>query len=396
LDNLVHFGAGYCSELDHYMALQPEHVLLVEGDPKVASILRERTLGLAQVVINKSVIAGQAGAASFICYNLPGTGALHEVAALLDIYPGLRKVDEFPVHTVTASSLLNTLELQPEQDNLLVIDLPGEELPVLKELLQSEKLYLFKDINLYCGQQPLYETGEKASVILNWLESHGFDLSDKGSNQNSDRPCWMLRRNSLQQHYQALQKQLVKQKAAYDEQVRLANERQAQIEQLTKAKNEQARLANERQAQIEQLTKAKNEQVRLANERQAQIEQLTKAKNEQARLANERQAQIEQLTKAKNEQLKLANERKTQIEQLTNAKNEQTHLAVSRQILCDQEKLRADNNQQELQNKQKELEKLEQQLAELNQRLPMLDNEFVKAEAQIELIKDILIREKAF
>ena len=354
MDNLVHFGAGYCSELDHYMALQPEHVLLVEGDPKVASILRERTLGLAQVVINKSVIAGQAGAASFICYNLPGTGALHEVAALLDIYPGLRKVDEFPVHTVTASSLLNTLELQPEQDNLLVIDLPGEELPVLKELLQSEKLYLFKDINLYCGQQPLYETGEKASVILNWLESHGFDLSDKGSNQNSDRPCWMLRRNSLQQHYQALQKQLVKQKAAYDEQVRLANERQAQIEQLTKAKNEQARLANERQAQIEQLTKAKNEQ------------------------------------------LKLANERKTQIEQLTNAKNEQTHLAVSRQILCDQEKLRADNNQQELQNKQKELEKLEQQLAELNQRLPMLDNEFVKAEAQIELIKDILIREKAF
>jgi chromosome segregation ATPase len=42
------------------------------------------------------------------------------------------------------------------------------------------------------------------------------------------------------------------------------------------------------------------------------------------------------------------------------------------------------------------LQKLEQENAELAQRQQLLDEELIKAEAQIELIKDILIREKAF
>ena len=88
--------------------------------------------------------------------------------------------------------------------------------------------------------------------------------------------------------------------------------------------------------------------------------------------------------------------RQAQVEALTKARDEQVHLVLTHQQQSKQEKQRADDNQRQLEQKQEEIEKLDQRLAELNQRLPMLDDEFVKAEAQIELIKDILIREKAF
>ena len=104
IETLVHLGAGKCSELDYYMSLQPKHMLLVEGDPEIADALLERTANLAQVVVENSVIAGQSGESSFIRYNLPGTGALHEATSLLETYPGLRKTHEFSVSTVAPSS----------------------------------------------------------------------------------------------------------------------------------------------------------------------------------------------------------------------------------------------------------------------------------------------------
>lgn len=97
-------------------------------------------------------------------------------------------------------------------------------------------------------------------------------------------------------------------------------------------------------------------------------DELTKARDEQAKLASERQARIEELTKARDD---LAKKR----DELTKARDEQAKLAESRQKQI------------------KELEARLASLAELEERQALLVEEMTRAEGQIDLIKDILLRE---
>jgi hypothetical protein len=126
----------------------------------------------------------------------------------------------------------------------------------------------------------------------------------------------------------------------------------ASLETYTERLNQQHRLESE------QLIQAKAGAEKLAIERAQQAEQATKAKDEQARLAQERQVQIEQLTQAKAAVEKTAGERLQKINEL---------------LL-------------EIQNR-----KVSE--AELVSRQKLMHDEIVRAEAQLELIKDILLRE---
>ncbi|MEG7525347.1 MAG: hypothetical protein M3H12_20055, partial [Chromatiales bacterium] len=215
-----------------------------------------------------------------------------------------------------------------EQRNRLIIDLPGEELSVLKALQQADQLHFFEQLQLHCGRQSLYEGGEPATTILQWLQDQGFDLLTEDDSQDPDRPCWDLNRNKLQLDHRDLKKQLVQQTKIHDEQKALLNERQIQVGQLTKALEGQAKLLAENKTLLEKANQAKAAQEKLANERQTQIEQLTMVKEEQTKHVAESKTQLEKANQAKAVQEKLANERQAQVEQLTKARDEQTKLAA--------------------------------------------------------------------
>ncbi|WP_036253114.1 hypothetical protein [Methylobacter sp. BBA5.1] len=198
---------------------------------------------------------------------------------------------------------------------------------------------------------------------------------------------------------------------ARNEQTRLASERQRRIEQLTQVINDAAkkqekeqqealsRLAQERekqtrlQTEIQQLVQAKDEQAQLAAERMQQIELLTIAKAETKKQADERQNQIAALIQAKDEQARLADERMQRIEQLTVAKAEaekqagerQNQIAALIQAKDDQEKLSADRLQR--------IKQLETELTDTQARQSILNEEMIKAEAQINLIKELILEE---
>jgi septal ring factor EnvC (AmiA/AmiB activator) len=70
---------------------------------------------------------------------------------------------------------------------------------------------------------------------------------------------------------------------------------------------------------------------------------------------------------------------------LTAARDEQAKLAQARQTEIDTLKSR-------LQEQQKRVTELESQIAERDQRQSLMDEELHKAEGQIELIKDLLLR----
>jgi chromosome segregation ATPase len=106
-----------------------------------------------------------------------------------------------------------------------------------------------------------------------------------------------------------------------------------------------------------------------------------KATMEQEKQVAESGAEIVRLTQTRDEQTKFATERQTQIQQLTQTRDEQAKLATELQRQLDE--------------KQKRLHQIESQNAEFTSRQSLLQDEMIRAEAQIDLIKDVLLREPA-
>jgi len=208
---------------------------------------------------------------------------------------------------------------------------------------------------------------------------------------------------------------------ARDEQAKLATERQAQLNQLTKekaeltaardtlakdkaaltqARDEQAKLATERQAQFDQLTKEKAELTAARDALAKDKTALTQARDEQAKLATERQAQFDQLTKEKAELATARDALAKDNTALTQARDEQSQLATERKAQLDKITAERDQLQKSLNENKKALEGAKQQIQQLEEeaseslhRQQLLHEELIKAEAQIELIKDLLLRE---
>ncbi|MEO8332083.1 MAG: hypothetical protein ABI479_06585, partial [Gallionella sp.] len=120
-----------------------------------------------------------------------------------------------------------------------------------------------------------------------------------------------------------------------------------------------------------------------------QLEKLTKERDEQAKwhLDNKKWAEGLSADKSQLEQ---------QLAQLTNAREEQTRLANERYLQIQQLTVERDQKSKMLAESQQKFSDFEQQRGELEHRQRLLDEEMIKAEAQLDLIKDILIREKAF
>jgi FkbM family methyltransferase len=173
---------------------------------------------------------------------------------------------------------------------------------------------------------------------------------------------------------------------ARDEQRRLAEERLAQLEQVTKSHDKQAKLVADLTVQLQQLTTAKEQLAGQISRADRRIEELSRTSAEQKGLVAERQVQIERLIGERDGQMKLAVDRKMELEKVSKARDEQAALAQTRETeIAKQKHL--------LQEGQKRIVQLEAQLADMTMRQTLLNEEIVKAEGQIDVIKHVLLGE---
>lgn len=175
---------------------------------------------------------------------------------------------------------------------------------------------------------------------------------------------------------------------------------QTTLVERTSERDAQRKIAMESQAKIDLVVKEKSEfaskleaQTKLAQDRQVQIDALSKEKitfTEKLAAANEAmqgctkrndilQTQADQLTKARDEQAKLATERANHVSTLTSQRDDLSKQKESLEF--------------EVRGKDAEIAKLSECIAEQDHRERQLVEEVVRAEAQIELIKDLLLRE---
>jgi hypothetical protein len=226
---------------------------------------------------------------------------------------------------------------------------------------------------------------------------------------------------SLIQSRDALSNELAATQQARDQQAQLANERQVHIDALIQERDQFAQQAAEQRAQLEALTQARaaveEEKTSLIQSRDAlsnELVAITQARDEQTHLAAERQVQIETLSHELTNNAQQAQQQQSQIEGFiqTNAEFNQeksafaeqheqlkNELAAHKQTL-DQQALsiiqtitERDQLQAQLEQHEAVMVKLKDQYAESDIRQRLLNDEMFKAEAQLELIKDVLLRE---
>ncbi len=122
-----------------------------------------------------------------------------------------------------------------------------------------------------------------------------------------------------------------------------------------------------------------------------EVAELTQARDAQAKLAAERQGDIVALQQD-------LDAKSIKVAELTQARDVQAKLAMERQdkIVHLQQQLKDSSHEKDaiIAEKENKIDCLETELNETHHRQKLLDEEMLKAEAQIDLIKDLLLREE--
>lgn len=222
------------------------------------------------------------------------------------------------------------------------------------------------------------------------------------------------------------------------QQTQLASQRASDLEQAVRECGDHARLAGERQRQIEQLSVERDRiaqelaaQVRLMADREAVIAKVTADCEQQTQLANQRFKEWEQAVVDRETCDHVAKDLQKQVDQLLQTHDrvvqhlteaEEKTVAVTAELYKREERIaelqsalaRVGNSEKkgsaEISEVRAQMERLnvafeergvriselEAERADLEARQLRLDREILKAEAQIDLIKDVILREKAF
>ncbi len=380
--NIIHIGAGEGKDIEHCLASHGGiKLILVEPNPDLAVKLRSKTEGLAGVEVYELAVVATAKEEKIRTlyeYNWNHASGLHKPDECQRLFPGLKVVKTHRVEVIVLAEFIKQLNMDERQEHRLVINAPAEERGIINVLCESGQIELFSSLTISWPPADLYSGGTDFDNILTRLTEYGFEQneSDESDESDPDWPIFRLQRNrwcyeqaKLAVEYQT---QLDQVSTDRDKLKLLSEHRQSQVDKIAKERDEQRKLADDRQVQIGQLIKARNKQTQQAKRRQDEAAQVVKALDEQRKLADDRQVQIGQLTKARDEQRKLADDRQVQLGQLTEERNELKLLAEQRQDQIHQLKVSMD---------------------EMEHRQKLFVEEMIRVEGQIDLIKDVLLRE---
>jgi hypothetical protein len=322
------------------------------------------------------------------------------------------------------ANLAVDLQSQVEQlmkDKAEIEEKLGCEIDIVKQAqtkLEEEKEALLEQkdeqANLAADLQSQVEQLMKDKAEIEEKLGREIDIVKQAQTKLEEEKTALLEQKDLQANLavdlQSQVEQLMKDKAEIEEklgreidilkqaQTKLEEEKTALLEQ----KDEQANLAADLQSQVEQLMKDKAEieeklgreidilkqaQTKLEEEKTALVEQ----KDEQVKLSADLQLQVDQLVKDKTEiEEKFGRE-------IDILKKAQTKLEEEKAVLAGQKDEQAKlvtKGRQQIDELRQQVKTKQDSEAELLMRQNVMQEEIVRAEAQLELIKDMLYREQ--
>ena len=431
-DTILHLGAGLCRELPHWLEADASRIVLVEPNPELLPELRARTEDHESVEVVSTAIAGQAGRGALRLFNFPLLSSMREPTGLYQILPGLRQIGRAMVETVTVDQLLEGLNLKAGGEHWLVIDIPGEEAAILEQLERSDQLYDFNRIFLSAGAKALHQGAERAQDLAQRLQAAGYSNAGRLDLNDADWPRRHLRLDRMaleckrlnaklveaqqaqerdSKKVQALESALTEQKTTSEKLGSELHERKKDLARLTQADDEAQQKLTEAEQKLASLPEQRKRLKALEEEAtnlRAQLETKSKQAAESTERVNkleaalaERSKQAEELNatlQSQKQELATAKDQRAKLtEQLEALKTLETQQKQTQQQL-EQVTQSRDNLTKQLQKHSEEAHKLKIRVSQLEEenedyqeRHKLLEEELIKAEAQIELIKQLFL-----
>ncbi len=345
---LVHVGAGGGSALPYPFASMPR-LLAVEAEAAPHASLQAQLKNHAHCQVVQAVVADEPGIANYYTQSQSNENGLCPPANLRALWPNIKAVRTEQLPTTTLQILLDQAPGGASAFNWAVIDcLPaGDVVRGAGTLPGTWDVVVVRTLNDAASATDSAAYALSLQALTQQLSAFGLEFVAMAEENHPRMVRALFVRNSAQE----LEHKNAKLIADYDQLARATAELTAQRDTETQAKLEAL-------AQRDSLAQEKLKLI-------ADYDQLTRARDQ---LSLEREA--------------ISNERN----QLATAKDEQTLLATQRQ-----QALTA--AQQEATSLQQRIQQLEAEAQQTNYRQQLQQEEMIKAEAQIELIKDLLLRE---
>jgi len=398
-DNIILWGVERALAYNLLDVLQHQNVYALVPSNELKHALKKKLEEQdfdAALNIEQAYLNDKEGEATLREFSLPQMNSLRAPSGIFDIYPGLKQLQMQSVKCLSPNSLLAAYELPDQVKNTLWLEVNGQITSTIQELIESQKIYLMTSILVFMPKQAWYESEVDAEALIQRLKQVGYDVSNKNVDLDSDQDLYEFTRHPLVLEKKLLEsevKGLKTDTVEYQKQLEASAQQVAElITQNKESQNKQAELVEShknKDEQIAQLIQDRDESI-------AQQQALETKQAEQVESHKNKDQQIAQLSQERDEQSHWHQENKKWAESL----KQELAASTQQKNTIEQQLAQLQVKQNELveshKNKDANITALTQEKGELIFRQTILDTEIVKVEAQLELVKDVVLREKTF
>jgi uncharacterized coiled-coil DUF342 family protein len=381
LDALLHVGAGPSFAAGLYEMLPAKRYILAEADPDAAETLR-REIPDSRFIVEERMLAAESGPATFRRFTLAALNGPFENGGILAVYPRLREIERLDLATMAAERFIEALDLPAHGRCALVLDLPGQE-PAILRSLSPGKLQSF-DFMIVRG------AGEHRMKNASFhLEAHdlllqaGFAATLEEASGDSLFPLAIFRLDRRALEIQALRQErdslatrhqqlATERDALASEKDVLAKEREALKKEIEAGKAGAAETEKKRADLAAQLDARTKERDTLAAENKALDSRLSSLASEHSELATRHQ--------------QLATERDALISKKDTLAKERDQSRTERDALIKER----DQLKKTAADRAARIAELEAQVADQAERQKLIDEQMIRAETQLEMLKEFL------
>lgn len=340
IHTLLWLGAGH-GQISSKLLENAERVVMIEARADAISALEARYPEQSAYQIIHAVVAPRNEDTTFYVTNLADYSASTRPTGIKDVYPSLKVAETLNVKTRAIDEIVAELHLDGAGINHLFIDIPDQAQSLIEALHNHQLLSLFSTLEIQLSDNHYEGSGSLSQLDKNLVDK-GFEQVGNDT-ADPDFPIWLFKKNPLW----AVLKEAEAQLAAKDQELATIQQQLAAetSEKLKQAETFGKELA-EASEQLARLRAAKDEEL-------ATIQlQLTAEASERAKLSD---------------QCLMLNKKIADVSSLATKRLEKvTHLeSINR--------------------------RMEEKNVKLNERQEVLDQEMVKAHAQINLIKDLFL-----
>jgi hypothetical protein len=169
---ILHLGAGIRNEIGHIKRITSNPILLVEANPEMFAALAKQTARLENLELLPLAVSDYSGQTLL---NVTAAPNYSNISSLdVNDYPTLNVVHQIQVQAISASELVDSLDLDTLKENWLILETPGEEAKILRDLSANKLLNRFSHIFVRSLMQNSFSDAKPTSSLASFLSGKGF------------------------------------------------------------------------------------------------------------------------------------------------------------------------------------------------------------------------------